>query len=265
MTSTLESTAQRTFDHGRARQVVRARKGQVGYGYSIGVLMLECNIPFIPGDVGNASTYRFPAQYRMVPGATEDAVVGRQDPALTPRIVEEAQALVAQGVRAITSDCGFFGAYQAAVAAAVDVPVFLSSLLQAPMVVSMLGPERKLAVLVASGRTVSERLLQAVGITAELRSRLVFSGMEDKPYFRAAILDEVGELDVESVEQEVVETALTVLAKDPSVGAFLLECSDLPPYSHAIQRATGLPVFDFIGFINYVHHAVVSEPYGGFM
>jgi hypothetical protein len=44
----------------------------------------------------------------------------------------------------------------------------------------------------------------------------------------------------------------------------LLECSDLPPYSAAVQRATGRPVFDWIGFINLVHHAVVQQPHGGF-
>lgn len=247
------------------REIAYARQGQVGYGFSIGILMLECNIPFVPGDVGNASSYSFPVQYRLVPGATGDAVVGRQDPALTPRFVEEARALVAQGVRAITGDCAYMGVYQSAVAAAVDVPVFLSSLLQVPMVLAMLGTEQKLAVLVANGATVSEQLLRPVGITDELQRRLVLRGLEDKPHFRAAMLDEVGEKDVGRMEREMVETALTVLEQDPSVGAFLLECSDMPPYSSAVQRATGLPVFDWIGFINYVHHAVVSRPYLGFV
>lgn len=265
MTTRLETAPGGRVDQHQNRQVARAHRGQVGYGFSIGVLMLECNIPFIPGDVGNASSYRFPVQFRLVPGATTDAIVGRQDPALTPQFVEAARSLAAQGVRAITGDCAYMGAYQTAVAAAVDIPVFLSSLLQVPMVTSMLGPDRKLAVLVANGKTVSDRLLEPVGITKELQSRLVFKGLEDKTYFRAAVLDEAAELDVQRVEEDVVETASAVLAENPSVGAFLLECSDLPPYSHAIQRATGLPVFDWIGFINYVHHAVVREPYGGFM
>ena len=50
-----------------------ARKGQVGYGFSVGVLMLDCNIPFVPGDVGNASTYDFPVQY-LLPTAHPDLV-----------------------------------------------------------------------------------------------------------------------------------------------------------------------------------------------
>lgn len=265
MATKTEPTTRGHAESEQGRRLVQARKGQIGYGFSIGVLMLDCNIAFIPGDVGNASSYRFPVQFKLVPGATTDAVVGRQDPALIPHFVEAARSLAAQGVRAITGDCAYMGAYQAAVAGAVDIPVFLSSLMQVPMVTSMLGPDQKLAVLVANGKTVSDRLLEPVGITQELRSRLVFQGLEERTYFRAAVLDEAGEFDVARVEQDVVDTARTVLAEHPSVGAFLLECSDLPPYSHAIQRATGLPVFDWIGFINYVHHAVVREPYGGFM
>lgn len=246
------------------RAVFRARKGQVGYGFSIGMLMLDCNIPFVPGDVGNASTYGFPVQFLLVPGATGEAVVGRQDPALEPAFVEGAQQLVAQGVRAITGDCAYMGAYQRAVSESVEVPVFLSSLMQVPMVVSMLRGRDKLAVLLANGQTVSDRLLEPVGITGEVRERCVFRGLEDKEHFASVCLEDRGELDLAQMEADMVQTAREVVSDHPDVRAFLFECSDMPPYSAAVQRATGLPVFDWIGFINYVHHAVVQRPYQGF-
>jgi hypothetical protein len=245
-------------------QRFRAQRGQVGYGFSIGVLMLDCNIPFVPGDVGNASTYDFPVQYLLVPGATGEAVIRRQDPALTPRFIEAAEQLVGQGVRAITGDCAYMGAYQRDVADAIEVPVFMSSLMQVPLALAMLRSDQKLAVLVANGETVGDRLLEPVGIVGEARERCVFRGLEDKEHFRSVFLDEIGEIDVGRVEEEMVETALEVLEEEPSVAAYLFECSDMPPYSAAVQRATGLPVFDWIGFINYVHHAVVRGPYQGF-
>lgn len=247
-----------------ATTVYRARKGQVGYGFSIGILMLECNIPFVPGDVGNASTYDFPVQFQLVPGATGEAVVGRQDPALTPEFVAAAKQLEAQGVRAITGDCAYMGAYQHAVTEAVEIPVFMSSLMQVPMVLSMLRPEDRLAVLVANGETVSDRLLEPVGIVGSVAERCVFRGLEDREHFRSVCLDDGGVIDVARMEAEMVATAREVVADDPAIKAFLFECSDMPPYSAAVQRATGLPVFDWIGFINYVHHAVVRTPYGGF-
>lgn len=243
------------------KRVYQARRGQVAYGYSIGIVCLEYYLPFIPGDVGNASTYDFPVLYHEVKGATFEAIIARQDPAMAPLIVDAAQELVRQGARAITSDCGYFGAYQREVTQAVPVPVFLSSLMQAPLVLSMLAPEQRLAAFVANGATLSDRLLDRIGIAD--RSRIVFRGLEDKPEFRRVVLDECGTLDVELMEQEVVEAALEVQAAHQEVGAILLECSDLPPYSAAVQAATGLPVFDWIGFINYVHQSVSAKPYSG--
>src|ERR1035437_9561696 len=148
---TINSPATSVFSDNRGAfgaggQVSRARQDQLGYGISIGILMLDWHIPFIPGDVGNASTYDFPVQFQKVQGATGDAVISRQDPAITPHFVEAARRLEAQGVRAITGDCAYMGAYHEAVAEAVEVPVFLSSLMQVPMVVAMLGRHQKLAV-----------------------------------------------------------------------------------------------------------------------
>ena len=239
----------------------RARRGQVAYGYSVGIVCLEYYLPFIPGDVGNASTYDFPVLYREVKGATFDAIIVRQDPAMAPLIVEAAQELVRQGVKAVTSDCGYFGAYQSEVADSVPVPVFLSSLMQAPLILSTLGPSRKLGVLVANGASLRDEFLDRLGIVD--RSRIVFRGLEDKTEFRRTVLDECGTLDVDAVEQEVVDAALEVQADHPELGAVLLECSDLPPYSAAVQAATGLPIFDWIGFINYVQQAVNAKPYTG--
>ena len=62
---------------------------------------------------------------------------------------------------------------------------------------------------------------------------------------------------------EVVEAAVEVVEADPSVGAFLLECSDLPPYARSVREATGRPVFDWAGFIRYVHDAVEPRTYHG--
>ena len=40
------------------------------YGLKIGILVLDSEIPRIPGDIGNAATYDFPVVYKVVPGAT---------------------------------------------------------------------------------------------------------------------------------------------------------------------------------------------------
>jgi len=242
--------------------VYEAHKGQVAYGFSVGILCLEYHLPFIPGDVGNASSYGFPVMFKEVRGASGDAVIVKQDAELASNFIEAAQWLVQQGCKAITSDCGYIGLHQDDVAAALEVPVFLSSLMQAPMVTRMLGPKRRLGIMVANGASVSDSFLDKVGITD--RSRVYVQGLEHQPYFRKSILEESGTLDSDAVEAEVVETALDMQRENPDTGAILMECSDLPPYSAAVQRETRLPVFDWIGFINYVHQAVVRTPYKGF-
>ncbi len=72
------------------------------------------------------------------------------------------------------------------------------------------------------------------------------------PYtFKAAIHDQVGTLDFDAVEAEVVQAAKSLVSENPDVGAILLECTDLPPYAAAIQEAIGLSVYDVSTLMNY--------------
>ena len=67
------------------------------------------------------------------------------------------------------------------------------------------------------------------------------------------------------IERELVGVAREVVSKNPDVGAFLLECTELPPYAWAIQKAVRLPVFDFTSLINWVYNAVVRRPFAGYV
>ena len=239
----------------------KALHGQVAYGIPVGLLMLDCRIPFVPGDVGNASSYDYPVLFETVRGASVDAVVNRGDDSIEAEVIRAAEHLVGQGVRAISSDCGYLGRYQAILAERLPVPVFVSSLLQVPLIRQMIGPNRELGILCASSDGVNSSLLESVGIAGF--DGLVFRGLKDKTHFNEVMFQEIADLDQQRMEDEVVEVALEIRDENPNMGAYLLECSDLPPYGHAIQAATGLPVFDWIGFIDYVHHAVVRRPYVG--
>lgn len=241
--------------------VFRARPGQVAYGYPIGMLCAEWHIPFIPGDLNNANTFDFPVRYLTVSGAAGSDVLAGNDAALEDLFVAGARQLEGEGVRAITGNCGFMAGYQQAVAAAVNVPVFMSSLMQAPMLAAMLGAQRRLGVLVANKSSVTERVLAGAGIVDA--SRLAVSGLDHRPHWNEVIMQETGVLDEERIRHEVVATATDLVAANPSIGAILLECSDLPPYAAAVHEATGLPVFDWAGFIRYVNDAVRPRRYTG--
>ncbi len=237
------------------------RKSQSWYGETIGILILNAAYPCVPGNVGNASTFPFPVRYAEVEGATIDRLLNQRDPALAAPFVRAARQLRDQGVRAITGACGFMALFQREVAAALDIPVFLSSLMQIPFIHQITG--RTIGVITANRSCLTPGHFEACGIAQSLP--VVVAGMENQPEFRGAILEEKGTLDSSKIEAEVVGVARALVEKNPEVGAILLECSDLPPYAHAVQACTGLPVFDFITMIEYVHGALVRKPYSGHM
>jgi Asp/Glu/hydantoin racemase len=56
-----------------------------------------------------------------------------------------------------------------------------------------------------------------------------------------------------------------MVRENPEVGAIVLECTDMPPFAHLIQKAVNLPVFDLITLTNMVYNAVVRKRYQGIM
>ena len=236
---------------------------RVSYGTTIGILLLNNSIPFIPGDVGNASSYGFPVLYRVVDDLSTVRLVVDADPALAEPIIREARTLERAGVAAITSDCGYMALFQKEVAGAVNIPVFLSSWMQVPFMHRMLQPGKKVGAVVADSRYIRKEILVHAGIDDSIP--LVIGGMQDQPAFWSAIMKEEGTLDSDAVEREVVGVARDLVQANPGIGALLLECSCLPPYSAAVQEAVHLPVFDFANVIKYVYSALAQSRYEGTM
>jgi len=227
-------------------------------GFAVGILLLDYKGPFVPGDVGNATSYDFPVLYRTVPGATS-ARVFRADPELEPAVLEAALALEAQGVKGISSDCGYFVNYQDLVAKAVRVPVYLSSLLQLQFISATIDRKRPIGVICANAHALSNRVLELTGVDRE--REIVIKGMQDEPVFGTSVTGGSAGLDPDVIEAEVVGVAKRMLRERPEVGAIVIECSMLPPYAKAVQDATGLPVFDFVTMIDYHQKAAHPRSY----
>lgn len=242
--------------------IYQTRPGRVCSGEAIGILLLDTSVPFVPGDVANATTYSFPVRFRKVEGFTVERALGR-DPGVYECVLEAARDLERQGVRAITGDCGFMGIHQKRLAREVSIPVFLSSLLQIPFISNMISDKARIAVITADSRSLDAGLLEAVGVADA--SKLVLAGLENRPHFYRFAIEESGSLDTGAVEKELVETARNTVAENPDVRAILLECSLLPPYGAAVQEAVNLPVFDYITMIDHVFSAVVKKRYTGFI
>jgi len=242
--------------------IYTTQKGRVSAGEAIGILLLDTCVPFIPGDVANASTYAFPVRFQKVKGFSVRRALSR-DPSVYAELRDAAEDLVQQGVRAVTGDCGFMGTHQKKLARELGVPVFLSSLLQIPFISLLNGENAKVGIITADSASLSADLLAAVGVSDA--TRLVIGGLEDCRQFYQFAIEESGTLDAAAVEKEVVDLTRAMVADNPEVRAILLECSLLPPYAAAVQEAVNLPVFDYITMINFVFSAVVKQRYTGFI
>ncbi len=227
-------------------------------GHAIGVIAVDLKYPKLPGNVVNATTFDFPVLYKKVEFDIELLFEGA--PELEMVVVEAAKELEAEGVRAIVGACGYFAHFQKQVADAVNVPVFLSSLCQLPLIKLGLKQEQKIAVFAASADNIDDEILSGVG--AQLDD-LVIQDVGSMESFAPIRWGEEA-LDNKWLTEDLEKTAHDLVEQHPEIGAILLECSDLPPYAYAIQAATGLPVFDFITLIKWAHSAVVQTPYYGY-
>lgn len=237
---------------------MRLSGGKSIYGATLGILMLEARFPRIVGDMGHAATFPFPVQYRLVDGASPDRVVRHGADGLLGPFVDAARDLVRHGCDGITTNCGFLSLFQAELAAAVNVPVATSSLMQVATVNRLLPAGKRAGLLTISGSTLTERHLVAAGVPLDTPIATTEGGAE----FTRAILDDEETLDPELAEADNVSAAL-MLCADDSVGAIVLECTNMTPYAAAIGAATGRPVFTMAGFASWFQAALSPRLEGG--
>jgi hypothetical protein len=238
------------------------RGGRAIYGEAIGILLLDTKFPRIPGDIGNASTFDFPVRIRMVPKATPQRIVLEGDESVLPEFVEAGKKLEAEGVRAITTSCGYLTTFQEALINAVNIPIFTSSLLQVPMVSRMLPKGKKVGILTIDSRRLTDTCLRAAGITHE---PIVIMGSEEVPEFYDTYPRGALEIDPEKVEKAVINMVKMLVEKNPTVGAIVCEAINYAPYAAGVQEATGLPWFDIVDLTKHVYNAVVKKRYVGFL
>lgn len=229
--------------------------GQNIYGYDIGVLMLDSTFPRICGDIGNARTWDFPVLYKKVEGGTPKKVVLELTPEDIQPFIEGARELEAAGVKAITTSCGFLALFQEELSNSVSIPVFTSALLFVPMLSRMLGKNKKIGILTANKKTLTQKHLKAVGIE-NIPCKIV--GLEEGEMFTSFTVQNRDCVDVEACRRELIDAA-EELTRDGDIGIVVLECTNMPPYTKDIQEAVGLPVFDIVMLTNMFYRAMNPE------
>jgi len=242
--------------------------GRLVYGPTVGILQLAANIPMLPGDMGNPTTFDFPVLYELIEEIDPFWVLAAEPhPVVMKKVIAACKRLTMQGVTTIIGNCGFFANYQPEVSKSLDpgVQFFPSSLNQVPMLLISVGANKKVGILTASKKLLMPSpALKNVGVSDADMKRIVVYGNENGEQMKL-ITGETGRFNPKKLEKELVDLAKKMIKEHPDVGAVVLECTEFPPYAHAIQNAIRRNVWDFVTMTEFMHAGAMRKPYTGWM
>ena len=218
----------------------------------LGILMLETRFARIPGDIGNPASFAFPVVYEVVAGASASRVVRQRADGLVDDFIAAGRRLVDRGAVGLMTSCGFLALHQRALTAALPVPVATSSLILVPMLERLLPAETRVGVLTASADDLTTAHLAAVGVAAETP----IGGLEHRGHLATVLFGGDQPLDPAQAEADLLNAADGLIARHQQIGAIVLECTNMGPYAPALDRHTGLPVFDIVGFAHWFYRGL---------
>jgi len=105
-----------------------------------------------------------------------------------------------------------------------------------------------------SAATLTAEHLRAARITGDMA--VAVAGLETEREFTRVLLGDEMELDVDLARAEHIRVARRLVTEHPEIGAIVLECTNMPPYTADIQRETGRPVFDIVSLVTLAHSSL---------
>lgn len=212
----------------------------------MGLMQLESLV----GNSTNPNSYTFPVKFVPVPGACTETIIISPSREVLERMIQIGKELEQEGIKAISTSCGFNAIFQQELANALSIPVFSSALLQVPFVQNIVGRKNGVVVLTANKNSLTDAHMEACGITDDMN--VYVYGLEDAEQWKKIFEEPDKAFDMSIVEEEIIGTARKAVSQHPDTKAIVLECTDLPPFAQKIREETGLLVFDFNSMVNYV-------------
>lgn len=147
--------------------------------------------------------------------------------------------------------------YQKDISNSVNVPVFTSSLLQIPMIYQILNKKKRIGVITANSKNLTEEHLYGAGIQ---NIPLIIMGMENREYFQQIFIqNQPGFINKERIIKEIIETVKNMLNFNKDIGAIVLECTNMSPYAYDIQKISNLPVFDIYTLMQWFYSGLIKS------
>lgn len=228
---------------------------------ALGVLRLDRGLASAEGGEGESpASFGYELRARGVPGLTlEAAQRGKLTEEAERRFAEGIKLLEQTGVRAITGDSGLTLCFQALARRIASVPVFMSPMVQCPVIMATFDAKDQILILTANDKTLKpqkEVLMSTCGVNVD-DERFVIKGCQDVPGLGGAARG--GEAALPEVVQPcIMKLAMDALAGNSRIVGILLECSELPPYADALRAVTELPVWDAVSAADFYASAYKS-------
>ncbi len=132
------------------------------------------------------------------------------------------------------------------------VPVATSSLLQIPSINALLPPGKRAGVITFSSDLLTESHFESVGAPANTPRQ----GLSKDSAFYRMIIKGHDKIDTTQAKLDVIDAGKKLINDYPAVGAIVIECANMPPYSADLRRELGLPVYDPYTFISWFYSSL---------
>lgn len=125
------------------------------------------------------------------------------------------------------------------------IPIATSSLLQVPSLLSLLPSSKKIGILTFDGTKLGTTHLEQLGISATLWSRIITAGPPTGGYLQRLVKKDAP-YDREQIQAELNDAARAMQRAESTLGAIVLECTQMPPFAQGVQEAvgSGVAVYD---------------------
>lgn len=228
----------------------------------LGILMLDGKMADVPGCMASAATFPYPVVRHVVPGARPPGSAADVE-ALLPRYLDAARELEREGVSVLTENCnGLMVLLQDRLAAAVSVPVITSALLMVPQIHRMM-PARRIGILAFHPDSVHEQVYNACG-WSEKEIPVAVGGVAGseawQEFLRTKEIPPPPDTLRPRLEGDLVAAGRKMVEEHPDLGAFVCECTLMPPANQALRDALRLPVYDILNLLDLAMRGLYRPP-----
>lgn len=147
------------------------------------------------------------------------------------------------------------------------IPIATSSLIQVPSILAVLPPTKSIGILSYDAERLGYEHLEQLGVSSLSHHRIHFFGAPQGGHLQRLVQSgssssPTGKESIPYVhadlETELIERSKELLSAHRDIGALVLECTQMPPFAEAIQKALGgeILVYDVFTMASWFYSGI---------